>query len=324
MNALKKYSIGIICGVFAMTTITVGVAAMPILANPPNSNPENDLTPNDKFVPLWNSALLREDSESFNKERNLVAKPVDNSDNSIDNPVSNSVDNSVDNRSIAEPVKAVVDDTQLGKELREILSRKPEIPAKKIPTKNKVVVNNNNNNSTNNNSERTNDTQRDAAVVLAQSKDDPLAGRPDPPQGNSPNLSAIPSVLIDDPPAAATNTSPITPTNNAAPQITHHPTNEPIKNSTTNPQPRTPTIINKNDFASVINGWLLVATIVSVAALVYVSIIAVDYHQRWMQSLTAQNDRYAAIDDLAYSGLHDQYDASDGRNFGTDFFRITQ
>ncbi|MDR2762718.1 MAG: hypothetical protein LBB88_08975, partial [Planctomycetaceae bacterium] len=68
----------------------------------------------------------------------------------------------------------------------------------------------------------------------------------------------------------------------------------------------------------VVNGWLLVATIVSIAALVYVAIIAFDYHQRWIQSLTAQNDRYFTTDE-SYN-LNELYESTEKNKFRTDFF----
>ncbi len=41
------------------------------------------------------------------------------------------------------------------------------------------------------------------------------------------------------------------------------------------------------------NGFLLIATIVSTVGCVFFVILAFDYYQRWMQSLTAQNDRFS-------------------------------
>jgi hypothetical protein len=40
------------------------------------------------------------------------------------------------------------------------------------------------------------------------------------------------------------------------------------------------------------NGVLVLATIFTTLGLIYMAVIAYDYHQRWMHSLTVQNDRY--------------------------------
>jgi hypothetical protein len=46
-----------------------------------------------------------------------------------------------------------------------------------------------------------------------------------------------------------------------------------------------------------VNGVLLLATIISIAMLIYTVVIAFDYHQRWMQSLTAQNRCFSGLSD---------------------------
>ncbi|MDR1142453.1 MAG: hypothetical protein LBL62_12230, partial [Planctomycetaceae bacterium] len=51
-----------------------------------------------------------------------------------------------------------------------------------------------------------------------------------------------------------------------------------------------------------VNGILLLATIISVAMLIYAIVIAFDYHQRWIQSLTAQNNRFSGLSDSGFSG----------------------
>jgi hypothetical protein len=40
------------------------------------------------------------------------------------------------------------------------------------------------------------------------------------------------------------------------------------------------------------NAMLLMATAIATIGLIYMSFVAYDYHQRWMQSMTMQNDRY--------------------------------
>ncbi|MDR2115302.1 MAG: hypothetical protein LBP87_02865 [Planctomycetaceae bacterium] len=59
--------------------------------------------------------------------------------------------------------------------------------------------------------------------------------------------------------------------------------------------------------ANGINGILLLVTIVSVAMLIYAIVIAFDYHQRWIQSLTTQNNRFSGLSDSVFSG--DEMDA---------------
>jgi hypothetical protein len=73
----------------------------------------------------------------------------------------------------------------------------------------------------------------------------------------------------------------------------------------------TPTQITENNSAAIseenkhknenqangVNGVLLLATIISLAMLIYAVIIAFDYHQRWMQSLTTQNRRFSSLTD---------------------------
>ncbi|MDR0610159.1 MAG: hypothetical protein LBG58_08625 [Planctomycetaceae bacterium] len=54
---------------------------------------------------------------------------------------------------------------------------------------------------------------------------------------------------------------------------------------------------NEKNPAHSVNGVLLLATIVSIAMLIYTVVIAFDYHQRWMQSLTAQNRRFSGLSD---------------------------
>ncbi|MDR2440134.1 MAG: PT domain-containing protein [Planctomycetaceae bacterium] len=58
-----------------------------------------------------------------------------------------------------------------------------------------------------------------------------------------------------------------------------------------------------------INGILLLVTIVSVTMLIYAVVIAFDYHQRWIQSLTTQNNRFAGISDSGFSGNEMDMDA---------------
>jgi hypothetical protein len=58
-----------------------------------------------------------------------------------------------------------------------------------------------------------------------------------------------------------------------------------------------------------VNGILLLATIVSVAMLIYAIVIAFDYHQRWIQSLTAQNNRFSSFPDSGFSGDDADMDA---------------
>ncbi|MDR2756765.1 MAG: hypothetical protein LBC20_13765 [Planctomycetaceae bacterium] len=58
-----------------------------------------------------------------------------------------------------------------------------------------------------------------------------------------------------------------------------------------------------------INGILLLVTIVSVTMLIYAVVIAFDYHQRWIQSLTTQNNRFSGISDSGFSGEEMDMDA---------------
>ncbi|MDR0522210.1 MAG: hypothetical protein LBH00_10205 [Planctomycetaceae bacterium] len=54
------------------------------------------------------------------------------------------------------------------------------------------------------------------------------------------------------------------------------------------------------------HGVLLVSTVITTIALIYMVFVAYDYRQRWVQSLTAQNDRY----------LGGAFDAEFGERYG--------
>lgn len=91
--------------------------------------------------------------------------------------------------------------------------------------------------------------------------------------------------------------------------------------------------------ASFVNGALLVATIISTMMLIYAVVIAFDYRQRWMQSLTLQNTRFSSVlddgEDLAFSDVSDYYVGIDepisygysvgqgSRRFSSDFFEAS-
>jgi hypothetical protein len=72
------------------------------------------------------------------------------------------------------------------------------------------------------------------------------------------------------------------------------------------------------------NGVLLTVTVCTLGLLFYCIAIAVDYRQRWMQSLASQNSRLTpTFDDAVLSGFgyHDDVDLYTGssfRRFGTD------
>ncbi|MDR1289726.1 MAG: hypothetical protein LBK06_00845 [Planctomycetaceae bacterium] len=295
---VKKYLIECNCGFIVCAAIIIVVAsARFVLA-------DDKYSLADELVPLMNNAAARgNDVELSGKDVELSGKdylPVGARRIYDAQLAGNSVGNGV-----------IADETQLGNELREIFARKPEIATDKIPRANNHAESNPPIYRNNNTAPLSEPTKE---IVLAQSTPDPLATRPDPPEGTSPDLSAISATLTGDTNIEPANNPQNVPPNPAPAAQPAPPTNE-------NPKDTNSTIMNKNDLASVVNGWLLVATIVSVAALVYVSIIAVDYHQRWIQTLTAQNDRYFATDDLAYGGLADKYESADNRNFGTDFFK---
>ncbi|MDR0335474.1 MAG: hypothetical protein LBI18_00105 [Planctomycetaceae bacterium] len=63
-----------------------------------------------------------------------------------------------------------------------------------------------------------------------------------------------------------------------------------------------------------VNGILLLATIISIAMLIYAVVIAFDYHQRWIQSLTAQNNRFSGSSDSGFVGDDLDMDADFSEN----------
>ncbi|MDR2643348.1 MAG: hypothetical protein LBC74_11210 [Planctomycetaceae bacterium] len=314
---MKKFLFEPICSIFVPIMMIVGVVSVFAQSN----INVNDSLINKELVPIWISHFSQADSvlpyvdpELLSGEFKRFRKNSDLTESNFDSaikPTNNYTGNSTIN-----------DEVQFGNELRKILAQKPEIPPEKIPTLNRTEINHASN-YRNNKSAISNDTPQE--IVRAQSVEDPLVTRPEPPQGRSPDLSSIPTALLTDP-----NTDPKTVNpniNTTSPYHIHNSnSNETInpdnkqKNETKNQHPKNQPLLERNDLASVVNGWLLVATIVSVATLVYVAIIAVDYHQRWMQTLTAQNDRYFVAEDSAYNGLTDMYDAPEKNRFGTDFF----
>ncbi|MDR1483929.1 MAG: hypothetical protein LBT09_03800 [Planctomycetaceae bacterium] len=300
---MKKILFESVCNIFVLTITIAGtiiVGATLVFAQ--TNNTVDKSATNEELVPLVHPPLLQVDFVSSVADSALPredsARLQKNSDSTSD----------------------LTNELQVGNELRKILARKPEISAEKIPKQNHSYGD------TSRNFRNDNSDVADAVpqtIVLAQSAADPLASRPEPPQGRTVDLSAIPSALLNDPKTTNTNTN-INPPANPQQTTNHAHTQNHFgdqqKDKTKNPPPTDEKFLNKNDLASVVNGWLLVATIVSVAALVYVAIIAVDYHQRWIQTLTAQNDRYFATDDLNYNNLTDTYDTTEKNRFGSDFF----
>lgn len=61
------------------------------------------------------------------------------------------------------------------------------------------------------------------------------------------------------------------------------------------------------------NGTLLIATIMSIVSLVFMIVIAIDYYQRWLQSLTSMNNRFSMFGEDEASGGYDF-------NIGTNSF----
>jgi hypothetical protein len=75
-------------------------------------------------------------------------------------------------------------------------------------------------------------------------------------------------------------------------------------NSTVIPkEPTQESKLNNGKQANGVNGVLLLVTIVSVSMLIYAVVIAFDYHQRWIQSLTTQNNRFSALPDMPDTGF---------------------
>ncbi|MDR2168873.1 MAG: hypothetical protein LBP59_01875 [Planctomycetaceae bacterium] len=316
-----------------MAIIFVDITSINLLADQTNNLPSNmNVNINNELVPLEIPLLLQSDSpklpelseppDSLATKRITVKKPTNNNylDPSIDANEISTDEISSDKISSDEIISG---ETQLGNELRKILARKPEITTEKLHNpKPKQTPNNQTQNYRNNNSEPQN---TNATIVLAQSNLDPLANRPDPPQGRSPDLTAIPQELLNDPKVTNTNQTQQQNNSNNSNNTNHNrlpETPDEQINVAKNHHATTPTF-NNNDLTPAVNGWLLIATIVSVAALVYVAVIAVDYHQRWMQTLTAQNDRYFTTGDLNYNNrLNDQFDAAEKNHFGSDFFKL--
>jgi hypothetical protein len=108
------------------------------------------------------------------------------------------------------------------------------------------------------------------------------------PQGLADASMIDPKLVYDDNPAAS---SEMTEKINISPTATG--TNPPIvaTDKTERVKPKSEKGVNG------INGILLLATIVSMMMLIYTVVIAFDYHQRWMQSLTAQNNRFSGLPD---------------------------
>ncbi|MDR2344804.1 MAG: pentapeptide repeat-containing protein [Planctomycetaceae bacterium] len=329
---MKKFLFESFCCILITAITIVGVISISF-ANQTNSTSEKSTT-NEELVPLAISYLSQTDSKNSDS--------INSNSVTSDLPLSNSRTLSVSNKSGVDLTNADLtnagltnadlsnadlinsDEIQFGNDLRKILSRPPEIATDKIPhigqppqSVQPVII------KTTNYRNNNPDDQKvyNQTLILAQSTTDQLATRPDPPSGQSPDLSVIPSALINDSKAPSINSVP----NVNQSSLSNHNrqsevSNESKNNVTKNLPPLNSQIINRNDLASVVNGWLLVATIISIAALVYVVIIAADYHQRWMQTLTAQNDRYISADDYTNNGLNDIYESAERNRTGTDFF----
>jgi hypothetical protein len=301
---MKNFLLNYCCNIFVLAITIVGTTS--IFAQSNNSAINDELVP---LVENPNQANLGSDVELGQLQEDSVLTQK-NSDSLKTNIVSTED-------------STITDEIQLGNELRKILARKPEIPAEKIKTRNQSEFTNNQSlDYRNDNSTIADNTPPTVIRAQVTTNNDPLAGRPEPPQGSAP-ISAIPNALLADPQTTdATNinsTPPIYPNYTSTNQI-QNTNNEPADNTTKNSTATEKPIIVNNDLASVVNGWLLVITIVSVAALVYVAIIAVDYHQRWMQILTAQNDHYFTPQDITYNNFTDTYNTSEKSRFGKDFF----
>ncbi|MDR1923683.1 MAG: hypothetical protein LBQ66_04845 [Planctomycetaceae bacterium] len=158
-------------------------------------------------------------------------------------------------------------------------------------------INSNSNDKNNNNiaADKTDTNQHNTDIIRTQSLSDPLAERPDPPTNLTPDLSSLPQALLTDKPSQPNSNSATNPHATHAKQPPHHIDQDDIHKNQNVQQ-----AIRNNDLVSVVNGWLLVVTIVSIVAMIYAVVVAVDYHQRWIQSLTLQNDRFA-IDEPDYN-----------------------
>jgi hypothetical protein len=318
---MKKFLLECFCNIFIPAIILVDTVTVFAQSNIAVSN--------DELVPLNVSSQADSKSEVETVQlHDNSAQLRNNSDLSKSSYVAagetkNNLGKLADNVGESKSDSTITDEIGLGTELRKILARKPEIPLDKIPTRNRTeVAADPHSNYRNNNSKLADNTP--PTVIRAQSNEDPLATRPEPPQGLVSDLSVIPPALLNDPKTTNSNsninTPPVTYPNHTNTHHTQNHSDEQSKNVIRNPPPIDKPLIVNNDLATVVNGWLLVATIISVAALVYVAIIAVDYHQRWMQMLTAQNDRYFVPEDSAYNGLTDIYDSPEKSRLGTDFF----
>jgi hypothetical protein len=307
---MKNFLLNYCCNIFVLAITIVGTS---IFAQSNNS------TINDELVPLVeNSNQVNLGSDiGFEQLREDSAQTQKNSD-------SLKINFAATENSTITDTEEITDEIQLGNELRKILARKPEIPTEKIKNRNQPEFTNNHSlNYRNDNLTIADNTPTTVIRAQVTTNNDPLAGRPEPPQGSAP-ISSIPSTLLNDSQNTDTTNTTSTPTiyppNNTNTNQIQNTNNEPTNNTTKNPTATEKPIIVNNDLASVVNGWLLVITIISVAALVYVAIIAVDYHQRWMQILTAQNDHYFTPQDITYNNLTDTYNTSEKSHFGKDFF----
>ncbi|MDR0705644.1 MAG: hypothetical protein LBF88_11730 [Planctomycetaceae bacterium] len=106
------------------------------------------------------------------------------------------------------------------------------------------------------------------------------------PQGRA-DISTIDPKLLDD------NTA----VNGQTPEQNNTSTSATGNDSITTSQDKSDDNKSKNENQSGVNGILLLATIISIAMLIYTVVIAFDYHQRWMQSLTAQNRHFSSLSD---------------------------
>lgn len=146
-----------------------------------------------------------------------------------------------------------------------------------------------------------------------------LNTRPQLPQG-LPSQSVIPEMLLNEPETASDVFPPLIDSNSSSNSgTTNSGKGDELKGSVSTGSSRT-------------NGVLLIATIVSIVITIYVLMLAFDYYQRWMQSLSARSDRYAGSWNdgcgLSFSSEGDLYDGASylgiSPSFGKEFSGLSK
>ncbi len=144
-------------------------------------------------------------------------------------------------------------------------------------------------------------TLRGQSPAFKDALDEAMSTKPPLPQGLIGDPSAIPDKLVESPNTAGESLIPL----------------DPVKQS--NADPAAAELKTKQ----LTNGVLLLVTVITLGLLVYSITIAWDYRQRWMQTLTTQNNSFTpTFDDPALGGLScyshevDPYDSPSFHRFG--------